>query len=167
MDTITPTQLADFPGAPFTATIIGSAQARLERVLGWHVSPSKTETIKATGARGDDRDRLILPSRRITSVTEVRDSGGTIVPTWSLTGETEAILTGCYWNPGEIYEVDVVHGYETLPADLLPELAGMCSSILRDPTVASESAGPFSVTLRNQLLAGSSTLRAYSIYPGV
>jgi len=167
MDTITPAELADFPGAPFTTSIIAAAQARLERVLGWHVSPDKPETIKATGSRGDDRDRLILPSRYVTAVTEVRDGSGTVVPTWSLTGATEAILTGCYWNPGEIYEVDVTHGYETLPADLLPELAAMCSSILRDPTVASESAGPFSVTLRNQILSGSSTLRAYSIYSGV
>lgn len=166
MDTITPAQLADFPGAPFTASIIASAQARLERVLGWHVSPSKTETVTATGTRGDDRDRLILPSRYITAVAEVRDGNSTIVPTWRLAGASEAILVGC-WTPDEVYEADIVHGYDAPPADLFPELAAMCSSILRDPTVASESAGPFSVTLRNQILAGSSTLRAYSIYPGV
>lgn len=166
MDTITPEQLADFPGAPFPASIVTSAQARLERVLGWHVSPSKVETIKATGGRGADLDRLILPSRHITAVTEVRDWNGSVVPTWRLTGASEAILVG-FWVPDAVYEVDVTHGYAALPADLLPELAGMCSSILRDPTVASESAGPFSVTLRNQLLAGSSTLRAYSIYSGV
>lgn len=166
MDPIPPTELADFPGAPFAASIVKSAQARLERVLGWHVTPVKTETIRATGARGDDRDRLILPSRNITTVSAVRDGSDVVVPTWRLTGASEAILVGC-WTPDEVYEVDVVHGYATLPADLFPDLAAMCSSILRDPTVASESAGPFSVTLRNQLLAGSSTLRAYSIYSGV
>ena len=167
MNPITPAELADFPGAPFPASVVTTAQARLERVLGWHVSPSKAETIKATGSRGDDRDRLILPSRYITAVTEVRDSHGTVVPSWSLTSATEAILTGCYWNPGEVYEVDVTHGHVNLPADLLPELAGMCSDVLRDRMVASESAGPFSVAFRNQLLAGSSALRAYSIYSGV
>lgn len=167
MNPITPAELADFPGAPFAASIVTSAQARLERVLGWHVTPSKDETIKATMAPGAARDRLILPSRRVTAVTEVRDESGTIVPTWILTGETEAILKGSYWCPDEIYEVDVTHGYNDLPKDLLPELAAMCSSILRDSTVASESAGPFSVAYRNQLLAGSATLRAYSIYSGV
>ncbi|MFF2493249.1 hypothetical protein [Agromyces sp. NPDC058064] len=161
---VSPTDLAAFPGAPFVQEHINAVVAKLERALGWHVAPSKEETL--TVRAGGDR-MLVLPSRKVTAVAEVR-SGGAVVSSgdYVLTGAAEAMLEG-YWSG--TYEVDVTHGFETVPADLLGEIAAACVAFRTDPSLAAWSSGPFSATLRGpgQGAGPSSTFYAYSVNLGV
>ena len=160
---VTAAELADFPGAPFTQVHVDAVLAKLVRTLGWHVSPSQEETLSV---RSDGGRMLFLPSRKVTSVTEVR-SGGTPVGGWELTGETEGMLDGCW--PKGVYEVDLVHGYTETPKDLLGEVAKACVAFRTDSSLASWSSGPFSATLRapGQNSGPSSTFLAYSVNLGV
>lgn len=160
---VAPADLAGFPGAPFTQPHIDAVLAKLERTLGWHVAPVQTETLSV---RTDGGRMLFLPSRKVTEVTEVRIDG-LVRADWILTGETEAMLEG-YWPKGT-YEVDVVHGYEDVPADLLGEIAKACVAFRTDASLASWSSGPFSATLRapGQASGPSSTFFAYSVNMGV
>lgn len=160
---VTAADLVDFPGAPFAQGHVDAVVAKLERTLGWHVAGVKSETltVRSTGGRV-----LFLPSRKVTSVVEVR-SGGKTVGGWALTGESEAMLEGCW--PAGVYEVDVVHGYENVPADLLGEIAKACVAFRTDSSLASWSSGPFSATLRapGHINGPSSTFFAYSVNLGV
>lgn len=157
--------LSDFPGAPFTQGHVDAVVAKLERALGWHVAPAATETLRVRALGGR---MLMLPSRKVTAVAEVRN-GGTVVPStsWELTSETEAMLDG-YWSEST-YEVDVTHGYETVPADLLGEIAAACVAFRTDPSLASWTSGPFSASLRGpgQGSGPSATFYAYSVNMGV
>jgi hypothetical protein len=159
--------LADFPGAPFSDSVLLSVVAELERVLGWHVAPSRDETLTVDGPSAGDLKRMVLPSRYVTVVTEVRDVSGdtpVVITGWRLTSAREGVLyhpSG--WGQGQ-YEVDVTHGYELTPPDLLPQAVRLYAMIQRDPSVVSESAGPFSVTLRSSAAGGSGTLWAYAVH---
>lgn len=155
--------LAQFPGAPFQQVHVDAVVARLERALGWHVMPSLSDTVTVRHGGGP---LLMLPSRRVTEVTGVRH-GGVAVSTGVLTGESEAMLEG-WWAPG-VYEVDLVHGFDTVPPDLLSEVARACVEFRTDPSLASWSSGPFSATMRvpGRAAGPSSTFWAYSANTGV
>jgi hypothetical protein len=114
-DLIDPSMLADFPGAPFAATLVDVAVASVRSDAGWHIAPKVTETLKVDGFGGQ---LLTLPTRRIVEITEVRDPRGIILTDWT-------ILAGglfrrwSWWQIGT-YEVDLTHGYDSAPLDLLP-----------------------------------------------
>src|SRR5690606_31008360 len=103
--------LYNLPGAPFAAAHVDAVAAKFERLLGWHVSPSKTETVDVRVSVVTRH--LILPSRYVTAVTEVRRNG-VVVTGWELTSSRGAMLEGT-WYPGT-YEIDLTHGYEKVPA---------------------------------------------------
>lgn len=154
--------LAEFPGAPFTQSIVDAVVTRLERELGWHVAPVKTETLRARMPAGAARDQLLLPSRHVTGVTAVRKANGAPILGWTLTGASEAILEGC-WGPGW-YDVDATHGYEKVPADLLAAIAAACVQERTDPSISSWTSGPFSASLRaGGAPAAAATLLAYTV----
>lgn len=157
--------LSDFPGAPFTQGHVDAVVAKLERALGWHVAPEQEDTLTVRAPGGQ---MLMLPSRKVSAVAEVR-SGGAVVPatSYELTSAAEAMLDGC-WSEGA-YEVDVTHGYESVPADLLGEIAAACVAFRTDPSLASWSSGPFSASLRGpgQGAGPSATFYGYSVNLGV
>lgn len=162
---VSDTDLAAFPGAPFAQVHIDAVVTKLERALGWHVMPVQAETLKVRTQGGAE---LILPSRQVVSVSEVRRDGAVLSSSaWSLRSASDAILDG-YWSAG-VYEVDVIHGHEAVPADLLGEVAVACVEFRTDPTLAAWSSGPFSASLRGGSARArpSATFWAYAANVGV
>lgn len=144
-DLITPDELSGFPGAPFTDAVVDAAVASLRNAAGWHVAPSRTETVTVDS---DGGSRLILDTLHLTAVAEVRntinDPATPIEVRWSKAG----ILAGWFPCGFQSVEVDITHGYDECPPDLVPLIANACQRINTDPTVASQGAGPFTVTYR-------------------
>ena len=106
---------------------------------GWHVAPSASETVKV---EGDGGSVLLLPSLYITDVTAVRDESGNAVTDWKW--RENGVMRRSTWRDGELYEFDIVHGYDAIPPEI-QEIAdkidadGMGSGALRSVTE-----GPFS-----------------------
>ena len=146
---VDPADLADYPGAPFSQAIVDSAVAALRSDCGWHIAPVLTETVTADGS---DTTLLFLPTLRLVSVSAVRDVTRTAPVT--LTGWRKAgpgMLTRDFgWPCGyEAIEVDLVHGYEETPAELLPAVAFYCQTQRLDQNVSSESLLSWSKTTRS------------------
>ena len=114
---VTPFDLADFPGAPFDDIMVDIAAAQVRAEAGWHIAPVVTETLRINTWGGYD---LRIPSLRIVSISEIRVDGVAYdASDWS------AIPYGIYryagWPTG-VVEVDLVHGFDDTPLDLLPVL---------------------------------------------
>jgi hypothetical protein len=129
--------LAQFAGAPFTDDAIAVAVAEVQAACRWHIAPQVTETVVVDTPEQFDRNtvgaRLLqLPTLNLISVTGVRDVTDPDNPvdvTDYLTAQTRDFKAGLlarscgYWSLGSVYEVDMVHGYDTWPRDLLAAVA--------------------------------------------
>jgi hypothetical protein len=145
-DLVHPSELDGFPGGPFSKEVVASAVADLRDILGWHVAPRRTETITLDNEGGGTE--IVLPSRKVVSVDEVRDVSGTtptIMTGWRLS-QAQTLTRGCWPIGASVLEVDLTHGHASVPADLLPVLAALCQSMLTSATAGQQTAGPFSVT---------------------
>lgn len=126
--------LTDFPGAPFSQKIVDSAVRELRSRLGWHVAPVATETLTLDHEGGRD---LVLPTRQIISVAEIRDISGSTPTVMSgyRASKNTGIITGAYWPCGlSVLEVDLIHGYgiDPLPEDLLAAVAALAGYLKSD-----------------------------------
>jgi hypothetical protein len=142
-------ELAGYPGAPFSPAVVDSAVAALRGDCGWHIAPEITETLTLNGS--PDKT-LILPTLRIVEITAIRDvSGDTPVV---LTGWRQASKAGLLWRDEgwpeglEVVEVDLTHGNTETPPDLLPAVAYYVQSQSSDSTVSTESLLSWSKTTR-------------------
>ena len=131
---VTPTDLAAFPGGPFSDQMVDIAAADVRAEAGWHIAPEVTETVRV---RAYGR-WLHLPSRRVLSVASVTRNGTTVTG-WELDGDSLHRRSG--WSGA--YEVTLRHGLEATPQDLLPVLASRARSVTnpRDPAVSQRSVG--------------------------
>lgn len=161
---VAPSELAGFPGAPFTDAVVDAAVAALRGHAGWHIAPEVTETVTVDGS---DTRLQVLPTLWLTSVTEVRDVSGT---TPVVLGDWRAARAGMLRRPGGwprgflTVEADITHGHEQTPADLLSVVAGYCQLALADPEIMQESLGSWSVTARDVLSSmQSETLERFTI----
>ena len=143
-DLVSPSDLTGFPGAPFSDDVVDAAVASLRAYAGWHIAPSRTETLTVDS---DGGDRLTLPSLHVTAVTEVRNVYSADSPSeitgfrWAKAG---ILALYCGWPCGfQSVEVDLTHGYDTVPVELLASLAAACA-VGSLTGVASRSIGPFS-----------------------
>lgn len=158
-----PADLVDFPGAPFPPSIVEAACEAVRRDARWHIAPPVTETVTVDSGGGT---LLVLPTLRMTAVTEVRD----------VTGDAPEVLTG--WrksSAGLLYrssgwpvglaavEVDLTHGHDVCPPELLPVIAARCQWALVDSTVSQQSSGPFSVSVRRDSETGGSALASHTL----
>jgi len=154
-DLVVPEDLAGFPGAPFADAVVDAAVAELRKAAGWHIAPSKQETVAVESGGGWT---LILPTLHLTEVRAARDvtsldSDPVVLTGWRNTqtlrfraGIVSRPLYG--WACGE-FELDITHGYDSCPPDLLPAIAAACRALTADSrTVQSQNSGPFSVTYR-------------------
>lgn len=166
---ITSAALDAYPGAPFDDYLLDLAVAGIRAEAGWHIAPQVTETLTVDSYGGQ---LLVLPTRRIVSVTAVRDV--TASPSTSLT--TYRPLVGGLWRrngwPVGTIEVDLTHGYASVPLDLVPVIvARVKNTTVRDPAVSqhSVSAGPFgeSTTYRSTGPAVDPTVLRYTVLDGV
>jgi hypothetical protein len=144
-DLVTPSDLSDFPGAPYDDTIVDIAVAQLRNEAGWHIAPVRVETIEVYSLGGP---HLWLPSLRVLAVTEVRIGDVTYTDGW--TEHRSTLHRSGGWAVG-IAEVDIEHGYADTPLELLPLVAFYAGNVTdpRDPAVSqrTQTAGPFSETL--------------------
>lgn len=164
-DLLAPEQLADYPGAPFADSVVDAVVARLRREAGWHIAPSRVETVTVDGS---DTRLLVLPTLELTDVTEVRDitilASPAVVPDWRA-ARAGMLRRHHGWPCGFLaVAADITHGYDECPADLLPVIATLCTLAIADGEVSQESLGAWSVTLREALPKDQAeTLQAYSI----
>lgn len=116
--------LADYPGAPFADSVVLAAGESVRRDAGWLIAPAATETVVLDG---DGGRLLMLPTLHLHDVLEVRDVSGdtpVVLTEWRKTRAGMIELTSGFWPRGfEVIEVDMVHGYDACPEDLLPALA--------------------------------------------
>lgn len=164
--------LEDFPGAPFADSLVDAAVADIRAEAGWHIAPVVTETIRLTSYAGETR--LQLPSRRVLTVTAVRDvSTDTPVVLLGWTRFGSALVRPWVGWPDAELEVDLRHGLDATPADLLPLIATRArSSSGRDPSVqqVTTTRGPFteSTTYRADGVGQlDPAIARYALLPGL
>jgi hypothetical protein len=146
---VSPAELTDYPGAPFADAIVDGAVAWLRREVGWHIAPVVEETLTLDSLGGRT---LILPTRKIVQVTQVRDvsDAATVVLTgWRKSSKAGLLHRWCGWPRGfESVEVDLEHGFAETPKELLAVIVELCQSGMVNSRVSQESAGGESVSLR-------------------
>lgn len=128
-DLVTPSELAYLPGAPFTAGEVDAAVASIRAALEWHIAPDLQKTV--TFDVRQSQQRLLLPTRNLVSVDEVRADGEIVDPTAYQVSTTlaQVIKKSGSWPVGfGTVEVDMTHGYESVPPDLLPVIAATATS---------------------------------------
>lgn len=150
---VTAYDLEDFPGAPFSDSLVDAAVADIRAEAGWHIAPLVNATLQIHSYGGNV---LFLPSRRVTAVTAVRNmsNGGALVTGWQQVsselwrwpyGYGYGYGYGGYYYgwPVGIVEVDVTHGYDATPVDLLPVVAAraLLMSNPRDPALTERLVG--------------------------
>lgn len=181
-DMITPGDLAYLPGAPFTDAEVDAAVSALRAAAGWHIAPEKAETVALDTYCGDTS--LQLPTRQLVDVTTVTDTDTDAVVD---AGRYRVSRARCRirkksgaWPEGyERIEVEMTHGYEACPADLLGVVGQYILGARRDSTVQSVSVddaskayfsgGQNAATTPAYALAPGSVLRRYALpeLPGV
>lgn len=134
-DMIAPDALAHLPGAPFTVEEVDSAVASLRTALGWHIAPVRVETVALDVDWGEDT--LRLPTRKLVSVEAVRDlDRATLIdPARYRVSRTLARVRrrgGCWPSGFEAVEVDMTHGFEKCPPELVPILGQLSLADRRD-----------------------------------
>lgn len=130
-DLVAPTDLSYLPGAPFTADEVDAAVEALRTALRWHIAPVRTETVTLDV---DGLDQILhLPTRLLVSVDEVRDADTASVVAASEYRVSKPLAQVKrdygYWESGYArIQVDLTHGYESCPRDLLPVIAEVAVS---------------------------------------
>lgn len=146
---VTANDLSHLPGAPFEDAEVDSAVETLRNAVRWHIAPQRSETV--TLDVSVMQRRLFLMTTRLISVDEIRANGEVVSPDdYSVsTHLCRIIRTGSgYWPSGYgAVEVDMTHGYETVPLDLLNVIAAIAATSRRDQVVREAVAGPWTMAL--------------------
>lgn len=108
----------------FSDDLVADVGEAVRSETGWHIAPKITETLTLDG---DGSYVLMLPTLKVDAIVEVRDvtaADPRVITGWRRSANGYLTLTDGYWptGPGAV-EVDLTHGYETCPVDLLPVLA--------------------------------------------
>lgn len=160
-----PSDLEKFSGAPFDPELIDIASASVRAEAGWHIAPVITETLTVDCYGGP---LLALPTRRIVNISAIRDvtSGSTVLTDWRRMSAGVYRSTG--WPIGTL-EVDITHGYEATPKDLLPVIAARVTSPGAASHLAQRSVtrGPFSESETYRPGATDPVIARYAVLPGV
>lgn len=141
--------LADFPGAPFSSSVVAAAESAIRAAAGWHIAPQINETV---AVESDGGCYLFVPTLWLDSVTAIRDvtnDDAVIAFDDVQTARTPRFRAGCLhrasaW-PMSVVELDIVHGLDECPPELLALAASLCQSISRDRSITQQTEGPFSV----------------------
>jgi hypothetical protein len=151
------------------------AESLVRGFCGWHITPSRTETVELRAVGGSV---LVLPSLHVTAVTAVTDATTPLTVETEYTWSAAGVLTRLgYWGDGTIVEVEFTHGYDDAPADVEAVVQAVAQRALDNPrSLVRTQVGPFgdtySTTAPNQssslalLESEKETLRRYRI-PGV
>lgn len=149
--------LADLPEG-VDADAWASACTAVRSYCGWHVAPVVTETVTLDVAGFGPL--LFLPTLHLVSVAEVRDvtrDAPTVLDGWRTTA-AGAVASPRGWPIGfSAVEVDMVHGFDECPADILAVLQSM-TSVSSDLVTTQDQAGPFMVSSPAYATAGPASL---------
>ncbi|MDU2058159.1 MAG: hypothetical protein E6719_02475 [Dermabacter sp.] len=133
----------------------GEVAAQLIRdYCGWHVAPVLEESIILDG---NGEGRILLPSRRVLNVSEVRVHGDVLAPTefeWSQDGMLKRV-GGVWPDSYRSVQVTLEHGFDY--AGVLADVArAIVARMEADPTgvIASQRAGTQSVSFRSGAFGG-------------
>lgn len=150
-------ELAFALAAPSDEARLEQAEAEVRGFCGWHIAPSRTETVTV---EGDGGAVLLLPSLHVTAVSEILDEDGDAVTDfkWRRSG---VLRGGVRWAAGREYKVTFTHGHPAVPRDVEAAVQAIASM---DPVRGIlRSAGPFHYEPRQDAL--SSTLHRYRLPP--
>lgn len=181
-DLASPEDLAYLPGAPFSDDEVDAAVAAMRTAAGWHIAPERAETVALDVVCAEPV--LRLPTRKLGSVDAVRnaDTAEVVDADRYRVSHTRARvrLKGTFWPSGyEAIEVDMTHGYEECPEDLLGVLGQYILAGRRDSSVQSVSVDDASAAyFSNQAMTSTgptysmsawATLRRYALpeWPGM
>lgn len=132
---------------------------------GWHVAPSKTETVKVEGAGSRV---VLLPSLKVTDCTEVRDESGSVVDVAGWRVRENGVARGS-WRRHELYEFDITHGYDDMP-DELQAIVSQIDTAGVGSTLKGRNAGPYSESygaadLESQPISVRAVVSRYQLPP--
>jgi hypothetical protein len=164
-DMLNPGDLAYLPGAPFTDAEVDAAVSALRAAAGWHIAPEKAETVALDTYCGDVS--LQLPTRLLVSVEAITDvdRDAVVDPARYRVSRARCRVrrrSGVWPEGYERIEVEMTHGYEECPPDLLAVVGQYIIGSRRDPTVQSVSVDDASKAYFNSQ-ASTTTTPAYSL----
>ena len=118
------------------------AEALVRGFCGWHIAPSRTETVTLPGSRGG---LLMLPSLHVTAVASiVSDSDPALTADdydWSEAGVLTARTAP--WS-GRVVAVAFTHGYDTPPAEVTAIVQAVAQRAVDNPSsITRRTVGPF------------------------
>lgn len=157
-----PAELADSLTATEEDRLL-QAEATVRDYCGWHIAPSREETVTFAWPTGR---RLMLPSLYVTAATVVVDGIEQVLDTdYSVhrNGWLDRLPYGARWS-GDVAAA-IVHGYEIPPGAVTAAVQALAQNAIDNPGALSrKSTGPFTevYALPADLLAG---LGAYRIVP--
>jgi hypothetical protein len=164
-------QLADFLRMTFDLTQATAAQMMLDgaeelarEYCGWHIAPSRTETLTVDGANGPFQP---LPTLGLAALTAVTEEGYTLDVTgidWSTYGLLTK-RTGGYWTPRRRGVVaTITHGLATPPPWLVTLICGVAGRAMQTPLgIVQETGGAEAVTYAQPAPGGAGTIM---LHPG-
>lgn len=162
-----PLELADALVAT-EAELLLQAEATVRGYCGWHIAPSRTDTVTVYP---DGRGVILLPTLNLTAVTSITETGQA-----ALTADAYRVyahgeirrLGYWYWQTNtSAVSVVFVHGYAMPPADVTQVVQALASRAAGNAAgLKSKTAGPFSETYSTELLPlERATLARYRIPP--
>ena len=130
---------ADLPGLD---AAIDAAVDAIRTYCGWHVWPERDETITLDGEGGSV---LTLPTMHLADLAEIREHGAVVDASayeWSRTGDVKRVA-GRWTRRWRGLEVDLVHGYASVPAALRMLVVDSVADAVSSPAGAPTAIGPF------------------------
>jgi hypothetical protein len=136
-------ELADTLTPVLDVDVLDQAEGVVRDHCGWHIAPSRTDTIKIYGAPLGTP--ILLPSMYVTAIVSVTDQGTLVDPSvydFEQAGILRRIDGGCWTAGYGAIEVTFTHGYTDVP----PAVTRVVQSVaaLLPNGVKSKQAGPFS-----------------------
>lgn len=138
---------------------LDQAEAMVRTYCGWHIAPSREETVVLDGPGSQV---LLLPSLYVTAIASVVEAGVELDPAndyqWSRSGVVnrwygatwpDAGTCGHGWWTSQLrgIEVTMTHGYETVPVEVTGVVQAIASRLIDNPSgLQQQTVGPFSET---------------------
>lgn len=161
---VAPDDLDGFPGAPFAQGIVDAAAGSVRGEAGWHIAPSITETITLDT---DGGRYLFLPTMRLTAVSEVRDVTGDapkVLSDWRKSRAGMLYRAGGWPSGLESVEVDLTHGYDACPDELLSVIAARAQAARINQAAGNVRLGSLSISPSGEDTSGhDATVARYTI----
>jgi hypothetical protein len=149
--------------APSETDRIEQAEQAVRDYCGWHIAPSRTETVTFASPVGQ---RIMLPSLYVESVDSITVDGVALVAAdyqVHRNGWIDRLPYASWWS-GDVVEVTFTHGHATPPASVTAAVQALAQNAISGAGLSRRTTGPFTevYSLPADLLAG---LGAYRIVP--